>query len=68
MRDPYFSIVRLSQGDALGVTMNKIRVWLDAQKIRPAEFRTSADAKGYTFTLGFHTIEEATQFRAQFGA
>jgi len=68
MRDPYISIVRLSQGDTLGVTMNNIRVWLDAQKIRPAEFKTSADVKGYTFTLGFRTIEEAKRFRAQFGA
>jgi len=68
MRDPYTSTVRLSEGDALGTTMNKLRAWLDAQKIQPAEFRTSADGRGYTFTIGFRTIEDATRFRAQFGA
>jgi hypothetical protein len=68
MHDPYTSTIRLSESDELGATMNKIRSWLDGQKIQAVTFKTLPDAMGHIFTIGFRTIEDATRFRAQFGA
>jgi hypothetical protein len=67
MIDPYTARVRVSQGEALGDVMNKLRSWLDGQKIQPTEFKTAADAAGCTFYIGFKSVEEATWFRDQFG-
>jgi hypothetical protein len=68
LSDPQTVVVRLSQGDPLGATMSRLRTWLDNAKIQPATFRTEADAKGYTFTVGFATSDQADRFRARFEA
>jgi len=46
--------------------MSSVRIWLDEQKIQPAEFKTAVDAEGLTCTIGFLSVEEADRFRAQF--
>jgi outer membrane lipoprotein-sorting protein len=66
-RDPLSIVVRLSEGDELGETMKKLRIWLDSETICPANFKTEADAAGYTFTFGFRTTQDAERFRARFG-
>ena len=67
-RDPLTAVVRLSKGEPLGQTMSKIRTWLASQQIHPTDFTTAADARGYTFTVGFRDTQDADRFRAQFGA
>ncbi|HEU0215797.1 MAG TPA: hypothetical protein VFQ90_03995 [Stellaceae bacterium] len=67
-RTPMTTVVRLSQGDQLGTTMKRLRIWLDGERIEPREFKTVADAAGYTFTIGFRRPQDAKRFRAQFGA
>jgi hypothetical protein len=66
-RDPLTTVVRLSQGDQLGETMKRLRIWLDSERIEPSEFKTAVDAAGYTFTIGFRRPQDAKRFRAQFG-
>ena len=67
-RDPLTTVVRVSKGDQLGKTMNRLRTWLDSEKVYPVSFRTDADARGYVFTIGFRDTSDANRFRAQFGA
>jgi hypothetical protein len=67
MRDTQTVVVRLSQDDPLGEAMMRLRTWLDMAKIQPAEFKTLVDVKGYAFTIGFLSVGDADQFRAQFG-
>jgi len=66
--DPYTVNVRVSKGDPLGEAMNRIRAWLDSQKIQPAEFKTAANANGYTFSIAFRDTSQADLFRAHFSA
>ena len=67
--NPCLSIVRLSEGEDLVVTMSKLCAWFDAERILPTIlFTTSVDAKGYKFEIGFRTTEEVARFRSQFGA
>jgi hypothetical protein len=66
LNDPYTVIVRVSPGDPLGDAMNRIRTWLDREKVQTATFTTASDAKGYTFTIGFKNIGDAGHFRQQF--
>lgn len=65
---PFTVVVRLSQGENLGETMNRLRSWLDREKIQIAEFKTEADATGYTFKIGFLTVDAANRFRRQFAS
>jgi hypothetical protein len=58
--------VRVSRVGVLGETMQKIRIWLDHQKIQPTSFRTTADPRGYLLTLEFGSEEQAERFRQQF--
>ena len=58
--------IRVSLGSPLGETMNKMRTWLDRQKIQPREFKTGVDGKGYAFTIAFSNEDEAELFRQQF--
>ena len=62
---PLSIILRLSK---FCDTMRKLRVWLDGEKIYPAQFKTAVDACGYAFTIGFRNIDDANRFRARFGA
>jgi hypothetical protein len=66
MLDLCTAIVRIPAKDALGETMKEIRVWLDGVKIVPVACRTARDGEGYTLTLGFRTMADAENFRAQF--
>jgi hypothetical protein len=66
--DPFVTVVRVTEGVPFGDAMTTIRAWLDGQKIQPAAFTAAADAKGYTLTIGFRTIEEASRFNLQFAA
>ena len=66
--DPFTVVVRLSEGESLGATMSKLRAWLDCEKIHAVEFKIEVDARGYTFRIGFPTIEAADRFRSQFGS
>jgi len=67
-RKPLTSVVRLSRGDELGATMKRLRIWLDSERIEPSDFKTAADAAGYTFTIEFRSPKDAKRFRTQFGA
>jgi hypothetical protein len=67
-RTPLTTVVRLSQGNELGATMKRLRIWLDSERIEPSDFKTAADAAGYTFTIGFRRPQDAKRFRTQFGA
>jgi|HubBroStandDraft_5_1064220.scaffolds.fasta_scaffold1533744_1 hypothetical protein len=63
---PRIVTVRIRQANSLGGAMKRIRLWLDDQKIQTTTFTTAADAKGYTFTIGFRSNEDASHFRRQF--
>jgi hypothetical protein len=67
-RNSLTAVVRLSQGDQLGETMKRLRIWLDSERIEPSEFTTAVDAGGYTLTFAFRSLEDAERFRAQFAA
>lgn len=45
MRDRHTIVVRLSQGARLGDTMHRLRIWLDAEKIQHADFKTRRIAR-----------------------
>jgi hypothetical protein len=64
--DPYTVIVHVSPGDPLGDAMNRIRTWLDKEKVQTATFTTASGSSGYTFTIGFKNIGDAGRFRQQF--
>jgi hypothetical protein len=66
VNDQLVSVIRVSFSEELGMTINRLRAWLDSQQIQPSRFNTSIDAKGYTLKLGFRSIDDATLFRAQF--
>jgi hypothetical protein len=56
--------VRVPEGDPLGGTGQRIRTWLDSQKIQIDAFATAADARGYTFRISFMDVSDADQFAA----
>jgi outer membrane lipoprotein-sorting protein len=64
--DPRIAKVRLSKVTPLGATMNKMRIWLDSQKIQPARWEAMVDAKGFTITIAFQRDDEGELFRQQF--
>ena len=66
LNDPFTVVVRVFPGDPLGAAMNRIRTWLDGQKIQTASFTTASDAGGYALTIGFKSIAEASRFRLEF--
>jgi hypothetical protein len=66
MTDPFTVRVRVFPGDDLGDAMSKLRRWLDGEKIQLSTFRTGIDARGYTFDVGFRTVDDLKRFRAQF--
>jgi hypothetical protein len=68
LNDPLTAMVRVSQDDQLGDAMNRIRTWLDGEKIQTASFATIPDAEGYTLKVGFKTAADAERFRRQFSA
>ena len=65
MIDPYVVRVRVSSGQPLADAMNRLRIWLDHQKIQPAEFKTITDAKGYALDIAFRSVTDAERFRRQ---
>ena len=58
--------LRLSPEGKLGETMNKLRSWLDREKIQVADFKTAVDPKGYVLIIGFPSPDAADRFRQQF--
>jgi outer membrane lipoprotein-sorting protein len=67
VNDPFVVVVvHVSEPTSLGNAMNKIRSWLDEERIEPARFTTATDATGHTFTIGFKSIEDANRFHHQF--
>ena len=48
--------------------MKRLRIWLDSEGIEPSDFKTAAEATGYTFTIEFRRPQDAKRFRAEFGA
>jgi hypothetical protein len=65
---PLTIIVRVSLGDPLGDAMCHVRKWLDGEKIRPASFRTTVDARGYRLAVGFRNGGDADRFRRRFSS
>lgn len=58
--------LRLSQIDQLGAAMQRLRIWLDSEKIEPSEFTVTTDAAGCTLTIEFRSLQDADRFRLQF--
>jgi hypothetical protein len=54
--------------DDLGVTMAKMRVWLDARGITPLTFHSHDGRGGVVIEIGFGSRNEAQEFAGQFGA
>jgi len=46
--------------------MNEIRIWLDAEKIQPLEFKEAAGTDGIGFEVRFRDAAEAERFRKAF--
>jgi hypothetical protein len=67
-RTPQTTVVRLSQGDELGATMKRLRIWLDSERIEPSDFKTAVDAAGYTFTIGFRATHNRCRVMGHFAA
>jgi len=67
-RNPLVATVRVSEGDQLGETMKRLRIWLDSERIQPSEFTTAVDSGGYMLTFAFRNLQDAERFRAQFRA
>lgn len=68
LHDPLTVIVHVSQDEPLGAAMNRMRSWLDGQKIETTAFATKADSSGHTFTIGFESSADADRFQHQFDA
>jgi len=66
MSEDNSTVVRLTQIDHLGAAMQRLRIWLDSERIEPSEFKAAVDATGYTFTIEFRSFPDADRFRAQF--
>jgi hypothetical protein len=58
--------VEKPEGKQFGEMMNEMRVWLDSQKIQPAEFKP-ASKPSVGFEIAFRKTEEAERFRERFG-
>ena len=50
----------------LGSTMNKIRTWLDSEKIEPKDFKTVVAREGLGFEIRFKSERDAERFQRQF--
>ena len=57
--------VQIPTGTPFGTAMNRIRIWLDANKIQPRNFRP-VDGHGIVFELDFRSEHEAHLFHAAF--
>jgi len=64
MSDPFTVVVHVPEG--LGEGMKQIRLLLDEEKLQATSFTTSIDAKGFTMTVGFASVEDADRFRQRF--
>jgi hypothetical protein len=49
-----------------GGTMNKIRTWLDSEKIEPKDFKTVMARQGLGFEIRFKSERDAERFQHQF--
>jgi hypothetical protein len=56
------------RAEKLGETMNDIRIWLDAEKIQPVEFKTVVSHAGIGFEISFQSEREATRFQERFAS
>jgi hypothetical protein len=52
----------------LAKAMNEIRIWLDNERIEPAEFRTIVSRAGLEFEISFHNGWGAERFQARFAS
>jgi hypothetical protein len=66
LTDPYVVKLRVPKDEDLGAFMGKVRVWLDSKHLYARPFTTSADARGYTLTVGLPMIAAADRFRREF--
>jgi hypothetical protein len=64
--NPRIAKVRISKDASLGATMNRMRTWLDKQKIQPARWEAVIDAQGFTVMVAFNRDDESELFRRQF--
>ena len=64
--DPRIAKVRISKDASLGATMNRMRTWLDKQKIQPARWEAMIDAQGFTVMVAFNRDDESELFRQRF--
>jgi hypothetical protein len=51
---------------SFGVTLNRVRSWLNANRIRPADFRSMHVPDGVAFKLSFRSEDDARRFEEQF--
>lgn len=56
------------RADNLGKTMKDIRMWLDAEKIEPTDFKTIVGRGGLGFEISFRSEQEARHFRERFSS
>lgn len=56
------------RADNLGKTMKDIRIWLDAEKIEPTDFKTIVGHGGIGFEISFRSEQEVRHFRERFSS
>jgi hypothetical protein len=54
------------RAENLDNTMKDIRIWLDAEKIQPMDFRTVVGHAGIGFEISFRFEQEAERFQQRF--
>jgi hypothetical protein len=68
MLEPLIAVIRVMKDEPPGAITSKIQAWLTREGIEPSQFKTKEDVWGHTVTVGFHNLEEADRFRAEFEA
>ena len=66
LRTPVVVQPKATRDMPFGETMRDIRIWLDSERIQPAEFKAVVGRAGLGFEISFNDESEAERFQERF--
>jgi hypothetical protein len=68
LRTPVVVQPKTARDTAFAETMKDIRIWLDNERIQPAEFKAVVGRAGLGFEISFNDEGEAERFQERFAS
>jgi hypothetical protein len=68
LRTPLVVQPKTTRDTAFAETMKDIRIWLDSERIQPAEFKVVVGRAGLGFEISFNDESEAERFQERFAS